>query len=424
MESNLTLGNMMSSYGGSDLQGSMRVNHHQNPSSLQQQHHHSQPVQGLMNHPSNVFPVQMGQGHKCDHPKLGGDYKVEKGKNSATDEDELSSNEEGVEGQCDPCKGKRVAQWQRVKWTNSMVKLLITAVSYLSEESSLEGCTGGRRKFLNLHKKGKWKSVSIVMAERGFFVSPQQCEDKFNDLNKRYKKLNDILGKGTTCQVVEKPALLDMMEHLSEKTKDEVRKILSSKHLFYEEMCSYHNNNRLHLPHDPALQMALQLALRSRDDNDPDSRRDPHEDDEDDHDVETDDHEEYEETYSRRSRDPFKRMKQGLGLENFNFGAQSTQDYSKGFQLQSHNQCAENPNAASLQMQWLRSQSLHLEEQRLKIELETLELEKERFKWQRFCKRKDRELEKLKTENDKMRLENERISLELKRMEMSVKNTP
>nr|DAD46122.1 TPA_asm: hypothetical protein HUJ06_004352 [Nelumbo nucifera] len=25
--------------------------------------------------------------------------------------------------------------------------------------------------------------------EKGFYVSPQQCEDKFNDLNKRYKRV-------------------------------------------------------------------------------------------------------------------------------------------------------------------------------------------------------------------------------------------
>ncbi|WOL10992.1 hypothetical protein Cni_G19753 [Canna indica] len=68
--------------------------------------------------------------------------------------------------------------------------------------------------------------------ERGCKVSPQQCEDKFNDLNKRYKRLTDILGRGTSCRIVENPALLDHMTNLSEKLKDDVRKILSSKHLY------------------------------------------------------------------------------------------------------------------------------------------------------------------------------------------------
>ncbi|XP_021771593.1 uncharacterized protein LOC110735718 [Chenopodium quinoa] len=431
MDNNLSLANMMpgggSVYGGSELQGSMRVNHHQNPRTLQ-------PGQGLMNHPSSlheILPLKMGQGHSCDQPNSMADYnKGERVKNSQTDEEDHSSNGEGMDGQNDPSKGKNVPQWHRVKWNNSMVKLLITAISYLSEDAFFEG-SQGRRKYLTLHKKGKWKSISKVMAERGFFVSPQQCEDKFNDLNKRYKKLNEILGKGTSCQVVEKPAILDMMDHISEKEKDEVRKILSSKHLFYEELCSYHNNNRLHLPPDPALQQSLQLALRSRDDNGVDFKRHPHDDAvEDDDGADSDDHEDYGENYSKAayalSGDPSKRMKQGLSLENFNFRPQSTQDFSKGFQLQPQNPCAdmhpplpESQKAALLQNQWLKSQALQLEEQKIHIESEALQLEKQRLKWQRFCKRKDQELEKLKMENDRMKLENDCIALELKRMEMS-----
>lgn len=68
--------------------------------------------------------------------------------------------------------------------------------------------------------------------KKGCYVSPQQCEDKFNDLNKRYKRLNDILGRGIACRVVENPTLLDSMDHLSSKVKEDVRKLLSSKHLF------------------------------------------------------------------------------------------------------------------------------------------------------------------------------------------------
>ena len=59
----------------------------------------------------------------------------------------------------------------------------------------------------------------------------------------------------------------------SRKEKEVVKKILSSKNLFYEEMCSYHTGNRLHLPHDPEVQRSLQLALRSRDDNEPNQSR-------------------------------------------------------------------------------------------------------------------------------------------------------
>ncbi|KAL2894233.1 Myb/SANT-like DNA-binding domain-containing protein 4 [Bienertia sinuspersici] len=344
------------------------------------------------------------------------DYnKVERGKSSPNDDDEVSSNEEGFDGKIDPNKGKKFPQWQRVKWTSSMVRLLITAVSYLTDDAMAmaEGFPRGRRKYLNLQKKGKWKSISKVMAERGSFVSPQQCEDKFNDLNKRYKKLNDILGKGTSCQVVEKPALLDMMDHLSDKLKDEVRKILSSKHLFYEELCSYHNNNRLHLPHDLPLQQSLQLALKSRDDDDAEPRRHLHDDVEDDHDADSDDHEDYRENCTKGE---------------FSFGESSKRSrYTQDYRMQSQSPCVdmqlsntESHKSGSMQKQWLKSQSVQLEEQRLQIELETLELEKQRFKWERFCNRKDRELEKLKTENDRMKLENERIALELKRAEMSM----
>ncbi|KAL2503691.1 sequence-specific DNA binding transcription factor [Abeliophyllum distichum] len=184
-----------------------------------------------------------------------------RGGKSASDEDEQTCMEEN-----DQSKGKKASPWQRVKWTDIMVRLMITSVSYISEEAASEYGGGVRRKYANLQKKVKWKLVSKVMAQRGHFVSPQHCEDKFNDLNNRYKRLNEILGRGT-CEVVENPMLLDMMDHIPTKTKEEVQKILSSEHLHYEEMCSYHNGNRLHLSPDPELQHSLRKALRSRDDN-------------------------------------------------------------------------------------------------------------------------------------------------------------
>ncbi|XWS67611.1 hypothetical protein CRYUN_Cryun04dG0020600 [Craigia yunnanensis] len=116
-----------------------------------------------------------------------------------------------------------------------------------------------------LRKLGKWKCVSVVMVERGYHVSPQQCEDKFNNLNKTYRRLNDLLGRGTSCKVVENPKLLDVM-NISEKGKEDVRKILTSKHLFFEVMCSYHNGNQLYLPHDPDLMQSLLLILKNEDD--------------------------------------------------------------------------------------------------------------------------------------------------------------
>ena len=43
------------------------------------------------------------------------------------------------------------------------------------------------------------------------------------------------------CRVVENHALLDAIDDLSAKARDEARKLLSSKHLFFREMCAYHN---------------------------------------------------------------------------------------------------------------------------------------------------------------------------------------
>ncbi|MQL76944.1 hypothetical protein Taro_009337 [Colocasia esculenta] len=153
--------------------------------------------------------------------------------------------------------------WQRMKWTDTMVKLLIMVVYCVGDDGAPEGggghhnnkaakkggsstaagaapCAGLQQQ--QQQKKGKWKSVSRAMMEKGYYVSPQQCEDKFNDLNKRYKRVNDILGKGTACRVVENQALLETMDHLSPKSKEEVRKLLNSKHLFFREMCAYHRS--------------------------------------------------------------------------------------------------------------------------------------------------------------------------------------
>lgn len=449
MEGNLSQGGMNpggGSYGGLDLQGSMRVHHHeQHPHNIHQHHHHHlNPRQGASVHPSihEGFPLTMGTMQNCDQTISMTDYhKGERGKSSLTvsDEDEPSFTEEGVDGHNDGTKGKKGSPWQRVKWTDKMVKLLITAVSYIGEDLGGD-CGGGmRRKFAAIQKKGKWKSVSKVMAERGYHVSPQQCEDKFNDLNKRYKKLNDMLGRGTSCQVVENPALLEVIDYLTEKEKDDVRKILSSKHLFYEEMCSYHNGNRLHLPHDPQLQRSLQLALRSRDDHEnDDARKHQHDDldDDDDHDMETDDHDEFEENHASHGDNrgmygilgsSAKRSRQGQVHEDACFqNSFNSQDCNKSSfshppitQADMNQVLPDNPRAAWLQKQWVDSRSLQLEEQKLQIQVEMLELEKQRFKWDRFSKKRDRELEKMRMENERMKLENERMALELKRKELA-----
>ncbi|KAL0369318.1 UNVERIFIED_CONTAM: hypothetical protein Scaly_1150700 [Sesamum calycinum] len=436
MEGNLSSRNMMQgdgSFGGFDLQGPILVHHHQ------QQNSHPRQGSSMVHHEN--FPLKMGSSRDCDHTVSVAEYnKLDRGK-TVSDEDEPSFVEGVADGRNDPSKGKKASMWQRVKWTDTMVRLLITAVSYISEEAAAEHGGGSRRKYTNLQKKGKWKSVSKVMAERGHFVSPQQCEDKFNDLNKRYKRLNEILGRGTSCEVFENPALLDMMDHISEKAKEEVRKILSSKHLHYEEMCSYHNGNRLHLPPDPELQRSLRLALRSRDDHDDsDAKRHPHDDDDEvDQEAEYDDHGESEDNQALPGDhrayglpgNPAKRVKHCQGHEDFSFrNSLNSVDCNKTFNFQAEhadsdaNQVtADGPKTNTmLPKQWINHRNLQLEEQRLHIELQMLELEKERFKWRRFSRKKDRELEMMKMEIERMKLENERMALELRRKEMGIDN--
>lgn len=443
MEGNLSQGGIIpvgASLGGFDLTGSMRV-HQQADQLPHNMHQHQTHLRQGSSVPSvhDGFPLTMGTLQSCDQTISMADFgKGDRSKNSAaSDDDEPSFTEDGVDGQNEAGRGRKGLNWQRVKWTDKMVKLLITALSYVGEDGTSEGSGGGgggRRKFAVLQKKGKWKSISKVMAERGYRVSPQQCEDKFNDLNKRYKRLNDMLGRGTTCQVVENPALLDVIDYLSEKEKEDVRKILSSKHLFYEEMCSYHNGNRLHLPHDPALQRSLQAALRSRDDHDNDDVKRPHHDDhdEDDQDVETDDHDDFEETYSshRDNRGVYgalegsvKKLKQVHGQDDtkaFGNSLNCSFPHGRPVQYDVNQVLPENTRGACSQKQWIESRTIQLEEQKLQIQVEMLELEKQRLKWQRFSKKKDRELEKLRMENEKMKLENERLALELKRKEMGM----
>ncbi|KAL2497112.1 sequence-specific DNA binding transcription factor [Abeliophyllum distichum] len=430
------------SCGGFNLQGLVRVHHHQqqHPLALHQQHNsHPQPGSSMVRPTSHEnFSLTIGSTQDCEQTISIADYSKGERVKPASDEDEPSFMEDATGGRNDPTGGKKASTWQRVKWMDTMVRLLITAVSYIGEEAAAEyGCSGGRRKYANLHKKGKWKSVSKVIAERGHFVSPQQCEDKFNDLNKRYKRLNEILGRGTSCEVVENPTLLDMMDHISEKAKEEVRKILSSKHLHYEEMCSYHNGNRLHLPPDPDLQRSLRLALRSGDDHDEnDMKMHLHDDnDEVDQEAELDGHDEYEENHVLQwdrsiqgvAGNSAKRLKQCQSHE-FSFGSSlNSLDCKKGFNFQPEITDAdvsqvlpENMKANVSRKQWLNNRTLQLEEQRLHIEAQMLELEKERFKWQRFCKKKDRELEMRKMEIERMKLENEHMSLELRRREMGI----
>ncbi|RYR42647.1 hypothetical protein Ahy_A08g039109 isoform G [Arachis hypogaea] len=215
-------------------------------------HRHQQ--QSQMGHPSvtGQHHLNMRTDLENDHPiglmELKGSnagVNFGKGKGIASsnpaNSNDLSDDDDAEDGNCenfDGGKSKKGSPWQRMKWTDNVVQLLIAVVSCVGDDGTINGTDGHKRKSGVLQKKGKWKTVSKIMISKGCHVSPQQCEDKFNDLNKRYKRLNDILGRGTCCQVVENPTLMDSMPNLSAKAKDDVRKILSSKHLFYKEIKS------------------------------------------------------------------------------------------------------------------------------------------------------------------------------------------
>ncbi|XP_071720768.1 uncharacterized protein [Rutidosis leptorrhynchoides] len=318
-----------------------------------------------------------------------------------SDEDEPSfmdkvNTESGSKGR----KGNS-SQWQRMKWSDSRVRLLIHVVASVGDDdATLDGNSGKKFGSGCLQKKGKWKMVSKMMVSKGCQVSPQQCEDKFNDLNKRYKRLNDILGRGISCRVVENPSLLDSMSRLSPKMKEDVKKILSSKHLFYPEMCAYHNGQRIPNCAEVDFSQGRESGVVGQS-----SKENPivghcsdevqGNDDSDDHDDDLDDDDDDDNDDD---------------LEN-SYGGH----VNSGFRDEM-NEFFEDPNNSKVEKrEWVKKRLLQLQEQRIGIETEALEMEKKQFKWQRFCDRKDRELEVSRLENERLLLENERMALQLKR---------
>ncbi|XP_076918674.1 uncharacterized protein LOC143579171 [Bidens hawaiensis] len=349
-----------------------------------------------------------------------------------SDEEEHHSNNLNNPATTDDSGGgdgklRKGSPWQRMKWTDNMVRLLIMVVFYVGDEAGSDNPPGSdtaaRKKSGGggsgggggaMQKKGKWKSVSLAMMERGFYVSPQQCEDKFNDLNKRYKRVNDILGKGTACKVVENQALLESMDHIPVKLKEEVKKLLNSKHLFFREMCAYHNScsgggggatvtggggGVTHHSLTPEVAVHRSNCVHSNDEDEEDD------DEEDDENEEGD--EEGDEGLSNRKR---VRMGDQDGHESvvhkFNNELSSVvQDLGK---------------SVWEKRQWMKAKMMQLEEQRVGFQGESYELEKRRTKWLKFSYSKEREMEIEKMKNERMKLENERMVLLLRQKEMEL----
>lgn len=328
---------------------------------------------------------------------------------SMSEEDELSYNEDGNGENSNGGKSKKGSPWQRMKWTDNVVSLLIAVVACVGDDGMIEGRVEGlKRKSEVLQKKGKWKTLSKIMISKGFHVSPQQCEDKFNDLNKRYKKLNDVLGRGTSCRVVENPSLMESMPHLSAKAKEDVKKILNSKHLFYQEMCAYHNGQRIPNCQDLDLQgcsIPLERCLKDNNGSDEEGAEGSEDDNKDDNTTVCEE-EKISELHERKK----------VSAEDGHFCSQSAGQDSFKAEMAG---VFQDPTRSSLERKkWIKRQMLQLQEERVNLEAEAFELEKQRFKWLRYCNKKDRELERLRLENERMRLENEQSVLHLRKKEL------
>ncbi|XVF47411.1 hypothetical protein PTKIN_Ptkin03bG0107000 [Pterospermum kingtungense] len=334
---------------------------------------------------------------------------------SMSEEDEPSYNEDGNGENSNAGKSKKGSPWQRMKWTDNVVRLLIAVVACVGDDGMIEGVEGLKRKSGVLQKKGKWKTVSKIMISKGCHVSPQQCEDKFNDLNKRYKKLNDILGRGTSCEVVENPSLMESMPHLPDKAKEDVKKILSSKHLFYQEMCAYHNGQRIPNCQDLDLQgCSVPLERCLKENNGSEEEDAEGSDDSEDDDEMDNEHDNNAVCEGEKIVELNERKK--VSAEDGHFWSQSAGQDSFKVEMAG---VFQDPTRSLLEKkEWIKRQMLQLQEDRVNLEAEAFELEKQRFKWLRYCNKKDRELERFRLENERLRLENEQSVLQLRKKEL------
>ncbi|KAF3441743.1 hypothetical protein FNV43_RR15658 [Rhamnella rubrinervis] len=446
MDANGLGGGLFSGMGSGMLGLEMPLHQQQNPPNSQNPHrlHHPQVVayahHDADHHPQPQQPVKHGYPYAAKSKQI-----------AISDEDEpgFAADDSAGDGK------RKVSPWQRMKWTDTMVRLLIMAVYYIGDEGGPEGTDlTGKKKSSGglLQKKGKWKSVSRAMMEKGFYVSPQQCEDKFNDLNKRYKRVNDILGKGTACRVVENQSLLEMMD-LTPKMKEEVKKLLNSKHLFFREMCAYHNScghgggggahQSPELAHEPSyaqpLQQTQQHCFHSSDNAQtegskllkPGSGGEEEEEDEDDEDEDSDeyDDEDEEEVVEGVSRG---QIGQGHEDEDDINNEKSTRKRPRKGSLSESSQIMQQLSLEVMgvlqdgtkspweKKQWIKMKLMQLEEQRLSYQCQGFELEKQRLKWLKFRSKKEREMERAKLENERRLLENERMLLLVHQKELEL----
>lgn len=384
--------------------------------------HHIPPPPPHHHHPMAAAAVFAPRDH---HQSSKQSYPPKSKAQSLTLSDDDEPGGAAAENSADDGKRKLSPPWQRMKWTDNMVRLLIMVVFYIGDEVGPEGndhpssAAAAKKKGSGaLQKKGKWKSVSRAMMERGFYVSPQQCEDKFNDLNKRYKRVNDILGKGTSCRVVENQSLLDSMD-LPPKLKEEVKKLLNSKHLFFREMCAYHNSCG-HAPEAAPQQKCLHSAdkgpnlnrgVENNNEGSKSSKGDEEEEDDDEEEDDEDEEDDYEDDDNDNDMDERCSRKRGRASPASSI-AQLDAEIASAMR--------DGGRTPTEKRQWLKKKQMALEEQRVGIQSQSLELEKQRLKWLKFSSKKEREMEREKLVNEKTRLENERMVLLIRQKEMDL----
>ncbi|KAB2631009.1 hypothetical protein D8674_008528 [Pyrus ussuriensis x Pyrus communis] len=433
---------------------------HQNTQNPQNPHHHMHQPQMVV-----YAPHHDPDNHQNPHQsvKQGHPFAPKSKQIALSDDDEPGF---GADDNSNGDNKKKISPWQRMKWTDTMVRLLIMAVFYIGDDASDGPDPTGKKKPAGglLQKKGKWKSVSRAMMEKGFYVSPQQCEDKFNDLNKRYKRVNDILGKGTACRVVENQGLLEKMD-LAPKMKEEVRKLMNSKHLFFREMCAYHNScghgtvsggsNGAHnsppevatepseipvwpQPHEQLQQrrcfhssenaQAVANSGRSETEGSKVIKGGSEDEDEDYEDDDSDDevvrggskghmgHENHEDNDDNDERAPQKVPRK----EGCFSGSSSSTQLMQQLNCEARVVLQDVSKTAWEKKQWLKTRMIQLEEQQVSYQHRAFELEKQRLMWIKYSGKKERYMERGKLENERRRLENERMLLVVRGNELEL----
>ena len=195
-----------------------------------------------------------------------------------------------------------------------------------------------------------------------------------------------------------------------------MKKILSSKHLFYQEMCAYHNGKSIPNCHDVDLQGYFSPLARSSKDNNGSEEEEAEENE--DFDFDDLDNEEYDNADGHAQSMGGFHQRRKVNQEDSNAWLQYAGRDS--FEVEMAGIFEDPAKSPWEQKEWIKNRMLQLQEQMVTIMAQGFELEKQRFKWLRFSSKKGRDLEDSRLENERMGLENERLVLELKQKELEL----